>query len=62
MTNEAEELLSPDDTARLLKCSRPYIYKLISEGKLPPLFKLGERMSRQRKSDFNAAVAKMGEQ
>ena len=62
MTNEVEELLSPEDMARFLKCSRPYIYKLISEGKLPPLFKLGERMSRQQISDFNAAVAKMDEE
>lgn len=51
-----ERLLSPDEMANRLNCSRPMVYKLISAGKLPPLIKLGQRMSRVREADFDAAV------
>ena len=48
-----ERLLSPTEMAERLACSRPMIYKLIAAGKLPPLIKLGERMSRVRGADFD---------
>lgn len=51
-----ERLLSPDEMANRLNCSRPMVYKLIAAGKLPPLIKLGQRMSRVREADFDAAV------
>ena len=51
-----ERLLTPDEMANRLNCSRPMVYKLIAAGKLPPLIKLGQRMSRVREADFDAAV------
>jgi excisionase family DNA binding protein len=54
-----ERLLSPTEMAARLECSRPMIYKLINQGKLPPLIKLGERMSRVREADFDAAVQEL---
>jgi len=57
-----ERLLSPNEMADRLDCSRPMVYKLISQGKLPPLIKLGERMSRVREADFDAAVQQLSQQ
>lgn len=51
-----ERLLSPEECASRLQVSRPMVYKLISEGKLPPFFKLGPRVSRVREADFNSAL------
>ena len=56
-----ERLLSPTEMAERLVCSRPMIYKLINQGKLPPLIKLGERMSRVREADFDAAVQQLSQ-
>lgn len=56
-----ERLLSPTEMAERLAYSRPMIYKLINQGKLPPLIKLGERMSRVREADFNAAVRELSQ-
>ena len=56
-----ERLLSPTEMAERLACSRPMIYKLIAAGKLPPLIKLGERMSRVREADFDAAVQELSQ-
>jgi len=57
-----ERLLSPEEMANRLNCSRPMIYKLINQGKLPPLIKLGERMSRVREADFDAAIQELSQQ
>ena len=57
-----ERLLSPTEMAERLACSRPMIYKLINQGKLPPLIKLGERMSRVREAYFNTAVRELSQQ
>ena len=56
-----ERLLSPTEMAERLACSRPMVYKLINQGKLPPLIKLGERMSRVREADFDAAVQQLSQ-
>jgi excisionase family DNA binding protein len=56
-----ERLLSPTEMAARLECSRPMVYKLIKQGKLPPLIKLGERMSRVREADFDAAVQRLSQ-
>ena len=57
-----ERLLSPEEMANRLNCSRPMIYKLINQGKLPPLIKLGQRMSRVREADFDAAIQELSQQ
>jgi excisionase family DNA binding protein len=56
-----ERLLSPTEMAARLECSRTMVYKLINQGKLPPLIKLGERMSRVREADFDAAVQRLSQ-
>ena len=56
-----ERLLSPTEMANRLDCSRPMICKLIAAGKLPPLIKLGECMSRVREADFDAAVQELSQ-
>ena len=56
-----ERLLSPTEMAARLECSRPMVYKLINQGKLPPLIKLCERMSRVREADFDAAVQRLSQ-
>ena len=56
-----ERLLSPEEMANRLNCSRPMIYKLINQGKLPPLIRLGERMSRVREADFDAAIQELSQ-
>lgn len=56
-----ERLLSPTEMAERLDCSRPMIYKLIAAGKLPPIIKLGERMSRVREADFDAAIQQLSQ-
>ena len=57
-----ERLLSPTKMAERLDFSCPMIYTLIAAGKLPPLIKLGERMSRVRESAFDAAVQALSQQ
>jgi excisionase family DNA binding protein len=51
-----ETLLTPEELADYLKCSRTYAYQLLARGEIPSL-KLG-KLRRIRRSDANLYIEK----
>ena len=52
-----ENLLTPDDTAQLLRVSRQHLARLRVEGGGPPFVKLSHRVVAYRRGDVEAWVA-----